>query len=127
MLSLGDFVMVGSPALVKQVFTGDSATLHAGKGNRILEPIDFLKPIRPLVRHAHERWDGNGYPDELAGEEIPLGARIVFACDAYDAMTTDRPYKKALSDADARQQLIDGAGTQFDPRVVEVLLEVLDQ
>ena len=59
----------------------------------------------PLVRAAHERWDGTGYPDGLAGEEIPLGARILFACDAYDAMTTERPYRPALSAAEAEQEL----------------------
>ena len=64
---------------------------HTVIGEQILAPIEFLAAVRPLVRHGHERWDGAGYPDGLAGEEIPLGARIIFACDAYDAMTTDGP------------------------------------
>jgi len=98
---------------------------HAVIGERILAPIDFLAPIRPIVRHAHERWDGSGYPDGLAGEAIPLGARIVFACDAYDAMTTDRPYRSAMPEHEARRELREGAGKQFDPQVVEALLRVV--
>ena len=65
-------------------------------GERILSSIEFLRDVLPLVRHEHERFDGSGYPDGLAGEEIPLGSRIIFVCDAYDAMTTDRPYREAL-------------------------------
>ncbi len=98
---------------------------HTIVGERIIAPIDFLAPVRPIVRAAHERWDGNGYPDGLAADEIPIGARIVFACDAYDAMTTDRPYRKSLPDEQARRELSAGAGTQFDPKVVETLLGIL--
>jgi diguanylate cyclase (GGDEF)-like protein len=99
---------------------------HAVVGERILSSVDFLEDVRPLVRHAHERWDGAGYPDGLAGDDIPLGARIVHACDAYDAMTGKRPYREPLSVAEARAQLTAGAGGQFDPRVVTALLDVLD-
>jgi diguanylate cyclase (GGDEF)-like protein len=98
---------------------------HTIYGDRILQPIEFLDPIRPIVRHAHERWDGGGYPDGLAGEEIPLGSRIVFACDAFDAMTTDRTYNPAIPAEQAKQELRNGAGGQFDPLVVEALLDVL--
>ena len=98
---------------------------HTVYGDRILRPIEFLDPIRPIVRHAHERWDGGGYPDGLAGEDIPLGSRIVFACDAFDAMTTDRTYNPAIPAEQAKQELRNGAGGQFDPRVVEALLDVL--
>ena len=94
-------------------------------GERILAPVEFLADVLPLVRHAHERWDGFGYPDGLAGEEIPLGARIIFACDAWDAMTTDRPYRKALSFAEAAQEMQNGAGSQFDPAVVEAVMQVV--
>ena len=80
----------------------------------------------PLVRGAHERWDGTGYPDGLAGDQIPLGARILFACDCYDAMTADRPYRPALPVAEAKQELRRVAGTQLDPGVVDALLGVLD-
>ena len=80
----------------------------------------------PLVRHEHERWDGLGYPDGLAGEDIPLGSRIILACDAYDAMTTDRPYRAAMSDEQARAELLRNAGAQFDERVVAALMQVLE-
>jgi len=100
---------------------------HTVYGDRILRPIEFLDPIRPLVRHAHERWDGAGYPDGLTGDEIPLGSRIVFACDAYDAMTTERSYKPAMPAAEARAELLVQAGRQFDPGVVDALLVVLEE
>jgi HD-GYP domain-containing protein (c-di-GMP phosphodiesterase class II) len=80
-----------------------------------------------LVRHEHERWDGGGYPDGLAGEAIPLGSRIILACDALHAMTSDRPYRAALSLEDALAELRRHAGTQFDPRVIDALLSVLDE
>jgi HD-GYP domain-containing protein (c-di-GMP phosphodiesterase class II) len=79
----------------------------------------------PLVRSAHERWDGNGYPDALAGDQIPLGARIICTCDAYNAMVTDRPYEPAMPAAEARAELLRCRGTQFDPQVVDALLAEL--
>jgi HD-GYP domain-containing protein (c-di-GMP phosphodiesterase class II) len=94
-------------------------------GERILAPIEQLGEVRHIVRCAHEHYDGRGYPDGLAGEQIPLESRIVLACDAYDAMTTDRPYRKSLGKADAKRRLVEGSGTQFDPNVVEALLRVL--
>jgi diguanylate cyclase (GGDEF)-like protein len=100
---------------------------HSVVGEQILAPVEYLAGARPLVRHEHERFDGRGYPDGLRGEEIPLGARIIFACSAYDAMTTDRPYRVALSDAAARDELRRHAGTQFDPNVVEALLALLEE
>jgi two-component system, cell cycle response regulator len=78
--------------------------------------------VRKLVRHEHERWDGAGYPDGLAGEEIPLGARIILACDALHAMTSDRSYRRALPAEVAYEELRRNAGTQFDPAVVAALL-----
>lgn len=96
---------------------------HPVIGERILSSVDFLHDVLPLVRHEHERWDGKGYPDGLADEQIPLGSRIILACDAYDAMTSERPYRPAMSDAEARAELLAGAGTQFDERVVTALLE----
>ena len=68
---------------------------HPELGERILAPIARLHDVRPIVRHCHERWDGTGYPDGLGGEEIPIEARIIFVCDAFHAMTTDRPYRRA--------------------------------
>jgi diguanylate cyclase (GGDEF)-like protein len=98
---------------------------HTVIGEQILAPVEFLASVRRLVRHEHERWDGNGYPDRLAGEAIPLGSRIILACDALHAMTSDRPYRKAMSCEEATAELRRHAGTQFDPRVVETLLEVV--
>jgi HD-GYP domain-containing protein (c-di-GMP phosphodiesterase class II) len=80
-----------------------------------------------IVRSSHERWDGAGYPDGLRGEEIPLEARIVSACDAFDAMTTTRSYRKAMSIDVAVAEVTANSGTQFDPAVVAALLEVLDR
>jgi diguanylate cyclase (GGDEF)-like protein len=98
---------------------------HTVLGERILSAASSLAPLGRVVRSTHERWDGKGYPDELAGEDIPLAARVIFACDAYDAMTTDRPYAKGRSLEDATAELKAAAGTQFDPRVAEALGEVL--
>jgi HD-GYP domain-containing protein (c-di-GMP phosphodiesterase class II) len=98
---------------------------HTIVGEQILAPIEFLAGVRLLVRHEHERWDGGGYPDGLAGEAIPLGSRIILACDALHAMTSDRPYRRALSHDAALEELRSHAGTQFDPRVVGALLAVL--
>ncbi|HEY8705900.1 MAG TPA: diguanylate cyclase [Gaiellaceae bacterium] len=98
---------------------------HPTLGEGIIAPIDRLQAVRPIVRHCHERWDGRGYPDGIAGDQIPLESRIIFVCDAYHAMTTDRPYRKRLSHPEAVRRLNDGAGSQFDPRVVEVCRGVL--
>jgi diguanylate cyclase (GGDEF)-like protein len=98
---------------------------HPVAGERILLRIPDLNEIAPVVRHEHEHWDGSGYPDGLKGRLIPIGSRIILACDAYHAMITDRPYRAALSPADAAAELRRGAGTQFDPDVVDALLDVL--
>ncbi len=99
---------------------------HPVIGERILRRTPELAEIAPLVRHEHERWDGGGYPDGLAGTDIPIGSRIILACDAYNAMITRRPYREPMSEPDAVAELRAGAGTQFDPSVVEALLVVLD-
>jgi diguanylate cyclase (GGDEF)-like protein len=98
---------------------------HPELGAKIIAPIDQLQDVCGIVRACHERWDGAGYPDRKAGEEIPLEARIIFACDAFHAMTTDRPYRNALDPEEALRRLEEAAGSQFDPRVVEVCLRVL--
>jgi diguanylate cyclase (GGDEF)-like protein len=98
---------------------------HTIVGEQILAPVEFLRGVLPIVRHEHERWDGCGYPDGLAGQQIPLAARIVFVCDAYHAMTSNRSYRRAMSDADARAELTRCAGTQFDPMVVDAFLAIL--
>jgi HD-GYP domain-containing protein (c-di-GMP phosphodiesterase class II)/putative methionine-R-sulfoxide reductase with GAF domain len=98
--------------------------MHPELGERILEPIDRLAEVRTIVRSCHERWDGGGYPDGKSGEDIPVEARIVLVCDAFHAMTTDRPYRKRLRLEEAYRRLREGAGTQFDPAVVEVFLSL---
>ena len=98
---------------------------HPVLGERILAPIEQLGEVRLIVRCAHEHYDGTGYPDHLSGEQIPLESRIVLACDAFHAMTTDRPYRKSLGEAEARRRLVEASGAQFDPQVVDALLRVL--
>jgi HD-GYP domain-containing protein (c-di-GMP phosphodiesterase class II) len=100
---------------------------HPEIGERMLSSIDFLDSALPIIRHHHERWDGKGYPDRLEGEEIPVGARIVAVCDAFDAMTSDRPYREALSKAAACEELLSNAGSQFDPSCAALLVDVLNR
>jgi HD-GYP domain-containing protein (c-di-GMP phosphodiesterase class II) len=95
---------------------------HPELGEKILAPIDRLAEVRSIVRSCHEHHDGGGYPDGISGDEIPLEARIILVCDAFHAMTTDRPYRKRLSVEEACRRLREAAGTQFDPTVVEVFL-----
>ncbi|MFL5941952.1 MAG: HD domain-containing phosphohydrolase [Gaiellaceae bacterium] len=98
---------------------------HTLVGERILGAAPALRPVGNIVRSTHENWDGSGYPDQLAGEAIPLAARIVFTCDAYSAMTSDRPYCAARTPSEAVAELRRCAGKQFDPQVVELLCAVL--
>ena len=98
---------------------------HPVIGERILRAIPGLGTVARIVRHEHERWDGEGYPDRLAGEEIPVGARIILACDAYHAMISDRPYRKAITHAQAIHELATHAGSQFDPQITEILIGCL--
>ncbi len=100
---------------------------HPEAGERILAPIASLAEVLPIVRSSHERWDGRGYPDGLAGEDIPVGARIVAVCDAFRAMVEPRPYRSALAREAALAELRHCAGSQFDPACVEALLEALDE
>jgi diguanylate cyclase (GGDEF)-like protein/putative nucleotidyltransferase with HDIG domain len=95
---------------------------HTVIGARMLERIPFFEHVHPLVRSAHERWDGRGYPDALAAGDIPLGARIICACDAFHAMTSDRPYRSAMPAADAVAELRRHSGSQFDPEVVDAVV-----
>jgi two-component system cell cycle response regulator len=98
---------------------------HTILGERILMAASALRPVARLVRSSHERYDGGGYPDGLAGEEIPLGARIIFVCDAYDAMISTRSYSPSIPAVEALEELRVCAGTQFDPRVVEAFAATL--
>jgi HD-GYP domain-containing protein (c-di-GMP phosphodiesterase class II) len=98
---------------------------HAAAGGRLVEGIAAFAHLAPAVRASHERWDGDGYPDGLAGHSIPLAARIIAACDTYDAIVTDRPYRRARGSAEACRELRRVAGSQLDPDVVPALIEEL--
>jgi diguanylate cyclase (GGDEF)-like protein len=98
---------------------------HTIIGERILRAIPGMGGVARIVRHEHERWDGGGYPDGISGDEIPMGARIILACDAYHAMISDRPYRQGMPHGEAVEELVANAGTQFDPQVVEVLVGAL--
>jgi putative nucleotidyltransferase with HDIG domain len=97
---------------------------HPLVGWEILREIDFLGEAKLVVRHHHERWDGDGYPDHLAGEEIPLAARVFAVADVLDALTTIRPYRPPSPLAEARAMIAEASGTQFDPTVVTAFMEI---
>lgn len=105
----------------------DRMKIHTTVGAQILERIDFPYPVTPIVRHHHERWDGLGYPDALKGEDIPWTARIFSVVDCFDSVREDRPYRRGLSLDEASALLIRGAGTHFDPQVVELFLKHLPE
>jgi putative nucleotidyltransferase with HDIG domain len=100
---------------------------HPRIGYEMLKQIDFLKQAVPIILHHHERFDGRGYPAGLAEDQIPLGARIFAVADTYDAITSDRPYRKGRSHATAVEEVRKGCGTQFDPLVVEALLSLPEE
>jgi HD-GYP domain-containing protein (c-di-GMP phosphodiesterase class II) len=95
---------------------------HPADGANLVGQFSMYGKGRDFIRHHHERWDGTGYPDGLAGEQIPLGARIIAVADAFDAMTSDRPYRTSMPAEEAVAELVRCSGTQFDARVVEVFL-----
>jgi putative two-component system response regulator len=103
----------------------DIIKLHPVFGERICRPLRFGGEVGPIVRNHHEQWDGTGYPDGLVAEAIPLGARIVAVADAFDAMTTDRPYHRAVSTTSAMDELRHGAGIQWDPGLVETFVSIM--
>lgn len=105
----------------------DEIKLHPVTGAAIIESVEFLGDVVPVVRHHHERWDGAGYPDGLAGDEIPVLARVLAVADAFDAMTTDRPYHDGLSLEEARASLLAGRGSQFDPVPLDALVALIDE
>lgn len=102
----------------------DELRLHAILAESVLESLWFLSPAMPMIRHHHERWDGGGYPDGLAGEKIPLGARIIGVAEAFDSLTQPSPFRPASSERDAIEELRASAGSQFDPKVVEAFEKV---
>ena len=98
--------------------------LHSSIGAEILSSIDFPYPVVPIVRHHHENWDGKGYPDGLSGANIPIGARILSVVDCFDALTSDRPYRRKLADSEALRILEERRGTMYDPLIVDTFLRV---
>jgi HD-GYP domain-containing protein (c-di-GMP phosphodiesterase class II) len=98
---------------------------HPIVGERILARTKELAGLAPIVRHEHEHWDGSGYPDGLEAQRIPVGSRVILACHAYVAMTTERPYRPALAAPAAVQELRSGAGTKYDPDIIDALLDLL--
>jgi response regulator RpfG family c-di-GMP phosphodiesterase len=98
---------------------------HTKKSIELLIPLNLSTNILAYIQHHHERYDGTGYPDGLAGDQIPLGSRIIAISDSYDSMTSDRPYRKPLSNGDAKNELVKNAGKQFDPKLVSIFLDVL--
>jgi putative nucleotidyltransferase with HDIG domain len=100
---------------------------HVDVGANIIQEIPFLRDLVPLIRHHHERFDGEGYPSRIKGDEIPIGARILAVADAFEAMTSNRPYRKALSPREAIEKIRENEGTQFDPNIVVTFLKTLNR
>jgi diguanylate cyclase (GGDEF)-like protein/putative nucleotidyltransferase with HDIG domain len=124
-LAVPDYILNKPGPLTTAEF--DKMKVHTVVGAEILERVGFPYPVVPVVRHHHERWDGRGYPDGLKGEQIPMTARILAACDCFDAVREDRQYRKAMTREQAIQILRDGSGTVFDPQVISAFLENLDE
>ncbi len=119
-IGIADTMLKKPAALTREEWT--EMRRHSTIAAKILDPVPLAPSIKLAIKHNHERWDGTGYPDGLRGEEIPLEARILSVTDAYEAMTSDRPYRQALPRAAALEELRRNTGSQFDPRVVEAFL-----
>ena len=122
-IGISDRILLKAGKLTPEEF--EQIKLHPLKGEVIIKNLPFLKEITLLIRHHHERYDGKGYPDGIKGEKIELGARILAVADSFDAMTSDRPYRKAIPLDEAVNQLKVNKGTQFSPEVVDCFLSVL--
>jgi putative nucleotidyltransferase with HDIG domain len=124
-LAVPDYVLNKPGALSRAEF--DRIKLHAVKGAEILTAVEFPYPVVPTVRHHHEQWNGQGYPDGLSGEAIPLGARILTVVDCFDAVTSDRPYRRKLTDEEGIAILEARRGTMYDPRIVDAFIELVPE
>jgi HD-GYP domain-containing protein (c-di-GMP phosphodiesterase class II) len=124
-VAVPDAILFKSSSLTEEEYS--LVRRHPLIGSEILRDIDFLGEGKLVVRHHHERWDGQGYPDGLEGNAIPLAARVFAVADALDALTTDRPYRPASSFSVARQEVLRGAGSQFDPVVVAAYRQIPDR
>jgi putative nucleotidyltransferase with HDIG domain len=123
-IGIHDYILTKKGKLTSEEW--DEIKLHSLRGAEILQPIGFLNEIARLVKEHHERFDGGGYPHKLSGQDIHLGARIMSVADAFDAMISERPYRKALTLAEAIAELKANSGTQFDPGIVKVFLKLLE-
>jgi HD-GYP domain-containing protein (c-di-GMP phosphodiesterase class II) len=123
-VAVPDAILFKSSSLTEEEYA--LVRRHPIIGSEILRDVDFLGEGKLVVRHHHERWDGSGYPDGLTGDTIPLAARVFAVADALDALTTDRPYRPAISFAQAREVVLAGAGSQFDPDVVAAYQQISD-
>jgi len=121
-VAIPERILKKAGALTKEEF--DEMKTHSGIGAEVIKNNNFFPGGAAMIKHHHERWDGTGYPDGLKGEEIPEGARILAVADAFDAMTSDRPYRRAMDPATALQEIREGAGSQFDPRMAEAFTRV---
>jgi len=124
-ISVPDSILLKPGSLTAEEF--EQCKLHAVSGARILGSINSLRGVAKIVRHHHERWDGSGYPDQLEGENIPLGARLFTIADTLDALISDRCYRPATSFANARKEIIRCSGTQYDPAAVEAFLRIPEE
>lgn len=124
-IGIDDRILGKKGSLTNEEF--DKIKEHPIVGAKIIEPIDFLKNSYQAIYHHHERYNGNGYPDGLKSENIPILARIIAVADTYDAMGSDRPYRKKLSQDKIMKELTEQSGKQFDPEVVKALISVLDR
>ena len=124
-IGIKDKILSKKSSLTDQEF--DKIKEHTVMGAKIIEPVDFLKSSYKAIYHHHEKYDGKGYPDGIKSEDIPILARIIAVADAYDAMGSDRPYRKKLNKDKILKELKDQSGKQFDPKVVKALISVLDK
>mgnify|MGYP001568445415 CR=1 FL=1 len=124
-IGISEKILLKKSKLTKKEF--EEIKKHPQIGADILRPIHFLRGLIPIIFYHHERWDGKGYPTCVRGEEIPIGARIMALADVYQALTSDRPYRKAYSKARALKIIKEGSGTQFDPRITGVFLKILQE
>lgn len=124
-IGISERILLKKGKLTKKEF--EKIKEHPQIGVDIIRPIRSLQSVVPLIFYHHERWDGKGYSSRLKGEDIPVGARIIAVSDVYEALTSDRPYRKAYSEDEARKIIKEGAGTQFDPKIVGTFLKVLEE
>lgn len=124
-IAIADAILLKPESLTEQEYA--EIKRHAGVSAEIIGGIPVLADLVPGVRHHHERWDGAGYPDGLAAEEIPVEARVLAVADAFDAMTSDRPYRDGMPAERAREVLLGARGSQFDPEIVDAFVTMLDR